>query len=200
MLGSRCRLAGPLPAPSPHSDRPGFDQLGRSALVCRLTGAGALLLHERRPRPTWASGTCASMMPNNPGHVPRMFACGRKRPLMPRPSLSCPARFQSPCAHRWVRRWLQDILRDRERRSGRVLCILAASIARLHGLETLGIYGGVLAVPFDHRGELLGVDIVVDQCGVQRVVERRDLAKRGLWRVGLCPRSTLCWYQVDWKP
>ena len=46
VIGSTCRLAGLLPAPIPHSDRPDFDQHDRSAHVCRLTDGAALLLHE----------------------------------------------------------------------------------------------------------------------------------------------------------
>ena len=98
-----------------------------------------------------------------------------------------------------MRGWLQDILRDFERRSGRILCIGLATTAQLHGSATVGIYGDVLAVSFYHRGEPLGVDIVVDQCGVQRVVERRDMAKCDPGQLDLCPRSTSCWSQVDWK-
>ena len=58
-------------------------------------------------------------------------------------------------------------------------------MAQLHGLATLGIYGCMIVVPFHRRGEPLGVDVVLDQCGVQRLVERRDMAERGPWRLGL---------------
>ena len=36
-IGSTCHLVGLLPAPKPHSDRPGFDRLDRLTLVCSLT-------------------------------------------------------------------------------------------------------------------------------------------------------------------
>ena len=67
---------------------------------------------------------------------------------MPRPCFSCPVCFQPPCAHCGARGWLQDVLRDRERLSGRVLCVGVASMARLHGLEAVNNCGGVLVVPF----------------------------------------------------
>ena len=73
-------------------------------------------------------------------------------------------------------------------------------MAGLHGLATMGIYGCMVLVPFDRRGEPLGVNVVVDQCGVQRVVRRRDLAKCGSWRLDLCPSSTPSWCQVEWRP
>ena len=44
VIGSTCRLAGVMPAPNPHSDRPGFDRLGRSCHECRLTSDAAHLL------------------------------------------------------------------------------------------------------------------------------------------------------------
>ena len=82
VIGTRCRLAGPQPAPSPHSDRPGFDQLGRSALVCRLTAAGALLLHEpteanlgfryvcqHDAQLSWTCPTHVCMRPEAPSHA-----------------------------------------------------------------------------------------------------------------------------------
>ena len=67
---------------------------------------------------------------------------------MPRPCFSCPVCFQPPCAHRGARGWLQDVLRDRELRSGRVLCVGVASTTKLHGLEAVSNCGGVLVVPF----------------------------------------------------
>jgi len=139
-------------------------------------------------------------MPSCPGHVPHVFACGQKRPLVPRTSLSHPVCFQPPCAHRCAHEWLQDVLRDRERRSGRDLCIWAASMARLHGSVTVGIYGCVLAVPFGRRGGPLDGVLELDQSGVQRVVERRILPKRGLWRPHIYPGYTPCWTQVDCSP
>ena len=44
VIGSICRLAGVMPAPNPHSDRPGFDRLDRSCHECRLTSDAAHLL------------------------------------------------------------------------------------------------------------------------------------------------------------
>ena len=44
VIGSTCRLAVVMPAPNPHSDRPGFDRLGRSCHECRLTSDAAHLL------------------------------------------------------------------------------------------------------------------------------------------------------------
>ena len=44
VTGSTCRLAGLLPAPKRHSDRPGFDHLDRVCHVCSLTVDGAHLL------------------------------------------------------------------------------------------------------------------------------------------------------------
>ena len=38
VIGSTCGLVGLLPAPKSHSDRPGFDRVDCSALVCRVTG------------------------------------------------------------------------------------------------------------------------------------------------------------------
>ena len=43
-IGSTHRLAGLMPAPKRHSDRPGFDHLDRLCHVCRLTRDGAHLL------------------------------------------------------------------------------------------------------------------------------------------------------------
>ena len=37
VIGSTCRFAGVMPAPKPHTDRPGFDSLDRSIHGCRLT-------------------------------------------------------------------------------------------------------------------------------------------------------------------
>ena len=44
VTGSSCRLAGLLPAPKGHSDRPGFGHLDRCAHVCRLTDDDARVL------------------------------------------------------------------------------------------------------------------------------------------------------------
>ena len=73
-------------------------------------------------------------------------------------------------------------------------------MTRLDGSVATAINGCVVAVPFDHRGEALSVDIVVDRCGVQRVVERRNLVKRDPGRLDLYPCSTPSWSQVEWNP
>ena len=44
VIGSSCRFAGVMPAPKPHSERPGFDCRARSCHVCRLTSDAAHLL------------------------------------------------------------------------------------------------------------------------------------------------------------
>ena len=44
VTGSSCRLAGLLPAPKGHSDRPGFGHLDRCCHACRLTDDGAHVL------------------------------------------------------------------------------------------------------------------------------------------------------------
>ena len=44
VIGSTCRLAGLLPAPKRHCDRPGFDHPDRLCHVCSLTRDGAHLL------------------------------------------------------------------------------------------------------------------------------------------------------------
>ena len=67
---------------------------------------------------------------------------------MPRPSFSCPLCFQPPHTHCGARGWLQDVLGDRERRSGRALRVSVASMVQLHGLEAVSNCGGVLVVPF----------------------------------------------------
>ena len=44
VIGSSCLFAGVMPAPKPHSERPGFDCRARSCHVCRLTSDAAHLL------------------------------------------------------------------------------------------------------------------------------------------------------------
>ena len=44
VIGSSCRFTGVMPAPKPHSDKPGFDRLDRSSHGCRLTTDAAHLL------------------------------------------------------------------------------------------------------------------------------------------------------------
>ena len=44
VIGSTCRFTGVMPAPKPHSDKPGFDRLDRSSHGCRLTTDAAHLL------------------------------------------------------------------------------------------------------------------------------------------------------------
>ena len=89
-----------------------------------------------------------------------------------------------------MRIWLQVVVRDRERRPGRALCIGVASIARLHGSVTFGAFGSMVAMPFGIYDEPLGGDFELDQCGAQRVLERRGLANPGLWRLDLYPYYT----------
>ena len=117
------------------------------------------------------------------------------RPEAPSPvppaCLSCPVHFQPSCAHRRVRIWLQDVVRDRERRPGRALCIGVASMDRLHGSVTFGAFGSMVAMLFGIYDEPLRGDFELDQCGVQRVLERRGLANPGLWRLDPYPYYTL---------
>ena len=44
VIGSSCRFTGVMPAPKPHSDKPGLDRLDRLCHVCRLTSDAAHLL------------------------------------------------------------------------------------------------------------------------------------------------------------
>ena len=44
VIGYTCRFAGVMPAPEPHSERPGFDRRDRSCHGCRLTSDAARLL------------------------------------------------------------------------------------------------------------------------------------------------------------
>ena len=44
VIGSTCRFTGVMPAPKPHSDKPGFDSLDRSSHGCSLTSAAAHVL------------------------------------------------------------------------------------------------------------------------------------------------------------
>ena len=44
VIGSSCRFTGVMPAPKPHSDRPGFDHRDRSCHGCRLTRNVARML------------------------------------------------------------------------------------------------------------------------------------------------------------
>ena len=44
VIGSTCRFAGVMPAPKPHSERPGFDRRDRSCYGYRLTTDAARLL------------------------------------------------------------------------------------------------------------------------------------------------------------
>ena len=118
---------------------------------------------------------------------------------MHRPCLSHPVCFQSPCAHRCARGWLQDVVRGREHRSGRVLCTWVASMARLVGLVPLGSIACVLLLPFYHRRGPLSVDFGLDKAGVQRVVERQCAASSGLGELGLYVSCTACWSQVEWR-
>ena len=82
VIGCGCRLAGPLPAPIPHSDRPCFDHLGRWAHACRLTDDGALFLNEateanlgfsyvcQQPaQQSWTCPTHVCMRPEAPSHA-----------------------------------------------------------------------------------------------------------------------------------
>ena len=83
----------------------------------------ALVSCTRRLRPNLAPDTRAPTMPIYPGHVLHVLACNRKRPFMPRTCFSCRVCFQPRCAHRNVQLWLQNMVQDFERRSGRVLGI-----------------------------------------------------------------------------
>ena len=71
------------------------------------------------------------------------------------------------------------MVRDRERRAGRLLCISVDTMNRLHGSVTIGAFGSMVAVPFGLYDEPLRGDFDLYQCGVQRVLERRDLANPG---------------------
>ena len=72
VIGSTCRFAGVMPAPKPHSDRPGFDRLDRLNHVCRLTsdaahllvGAAAVTFSLRYVR-----ASCLPPLRSCPGHV-----------------------------------------------------------------------------------------------------------------------------------
>ena len=72
VIGSTCRFAGVMPAPKPHSDRPGFDRLDRLNHVCRLTsdaahllvGAAAVTFSLRCVR-----ASCLPPLRSCPGHV-----------------------------------------------------------------------------------------------------------------------------------
>ena len=44
VVGSSCRFAGVMPAPKPHSERPGFDRRVGSCHGCRLTSDAAHVL------------------------------------------------------------------------------------------------------------------------------------------------------------
>ena len=44
VIGSTCRFTGVMPAPNPHSDKPGFDRRDRSCHGCRLTSDAARVL------------------------------------------------------------------------------------------------------------------------------------------------------------
>ena len=48
----------------------------------------------------------------------------------------------------------------------------------------------MVAMPFGIYDEPLGGDFELDQCGVQRVLERRGLANPSLWRLDLYPYYT----------
>ena len=148
-----------------------------------------------------SAGNCSTpTIPSCPVRVPCVPVSGRRCPLMPRPSLSHPVCFQSPCAHRCVRGWLQYVVRGRQLRSGRVLRIRAASLVQLVGLVAVGSFGCVLLVPFYHRRGPLGVDFELDKAGDQRVLECRCAASSGLVELDVYVSCTACWSQVEWRP
>ena len=72
IIGSSCRFAGVMPAPKPHSGKPGFDRRDRLCHGCRLTsdaahllvGAAAVTFSFRYVR-----ASCLPPLRSCPGHV-----------------------------------------------------------------------------------------------------------------------------------
>ena len=116
-LGCRCLAAAVTwQAHCPH---PNTTLTGRASTMStpRLMSAGqrtsALMCSSAAPMAMSAGNCSTPTIPSCPVRVPCVPVSGRRCPLMPRPSLSHPVCFQSPCAHRCVRGWLQDVVRGR---------------------------------------------------------------------------------------
>ena len=87
----------------------------------------------RRQRSTPASHTRASIIPNHPGDVPHVCACGPKRPDMPLKRLPHPVCCQLPCASSGSLTRPEIVSRDRKLRPGRLLCVRVAGLGQWTG-------------------------------------------------------------------
>jgi hypothetical protein len=105
---------------------------------------------------------------------------------MPRPRLWHPVGLQLQCADRCLHALPQDVVQAREDRPGRLLCIGVAVLARLVGWVAMASIGLMVFQWFDRRVGPLGGHLGHDKVDAQRVVQRRDLTKPGLWQLHLC--------------
>ena len=105
---------------------------------------------------------------------------------MPRPRLWHPVALQPCRAHCRVREWPQDVVQSRERRSARLLRVGVAGLARLVGSVAMASIGSMDFQWFDRRVGPLGGHLGHDKVDAQRVLQRRDLTKPGLWQPHLC--------------
>ena len=157
VIGSTCRFAGVMPAPKPHSDRPGFDRLGRSCHGCRLTsdaahlfvGAAAVTFRLRYVR-----ASCLPPLSSCPDHVSSRSEAPWHASADAHSSCVPLATCASPCALTWT----NVVSRARQLRPARLLRIWAAALGRLSGsvAEELGVLK--MAMRFACRGWPYGVD------------------------------------------
>ena len=158
VIGSTCRFAGVMPAPKPHSDRPGFDRLGRSCHGCRLTsdaahllvGAAAVTFSLRYVR-----ASCLPPLRSCPDHVSSRSEAPWHASADAHSSCVPLATCASPCALTWT----NVVSRARQLRPARLLRVRAAALVQLSGSVAKKLGDCKLVMHFACRGWLHSADL-----------------------------------------
>ena len=158
VIGSTCRFAGVMPAPKPHSDRPGFDRLGRSCHVCRLTTDAAHLLVGAAAvtfRLRYVRASCLPPLSSCPDHVSSRSEAPWHASADAHSSCVPLATCASPCALTWT----NVVSRARQLRPARLLRVRAAALVQLSGSVAKKLGDCKLVMHFACRGWLHSADL-----------------------------------------
>ena len=157
VIGSTCRLAGVMPAPNPHSDRPGFDRLDRSCHECRLTSDAAHLLVSAVVVTfslRYVRASCMLSLSSCPDHVSKQLEAPWH--VSSDAHSSC-VPSATVCLLVWLT-WTNVVSRARQLRSARLPRIWAAALGWPVGSVAEKLGDSKLAMRFACRGWPLSVD------------------------------------------
>ena len=158
VIGTTCRFAGVMPAPKPHSDKPGFDRLDRLCHGCRLmtdaarllVGAAAVSFSLRHVR-----ATCLPPLSSCPAHVSSRPEAPWHASADAHSSCVPLATCASPCALTWTNVGSPA----RQLRPARLLRVRAAALVQLSGSVAKKLGDFKLAMRFACRGWLHSADL-----------------------------------------